>query len=370
MRCKTWGARVLPPNSPRWCSPKSVGYGDRLRANRGGPVRRHPRVVGAGEAAAPHVAGGFRDGRVRILLIGQAFEVGGATSADQHALIIVLAIDQVAQHFLVLRRGDVREFFAAARTDHEEHIEDSCAELMRPLNDRRQLLIVHRLRAEMDLELKAVPLAGFNPGHSGFPGSRNATERIVFGGIERIDADADAHDADLDEGFGHLVVDEHAVGPEDHHEAELHRMAGDVENVGTDQRLSACNDQQTALIHDSDLIDERIALFSGELVVAAGRFGGGIEVAVIALEIAALCQIERNEIRLEVIDGPAVVHAFALRRRGHKLRDLLLKRPERSLQRGEAQHRERFTHQLAPDFEPVRLAIMSLRLPVFMASAM
>ena len=89
-----------------------------------------------------------------------------AAGPDQHVLVLVLAIDQVAQHFLVLRRRDVRQFFAAAGADHEEHIEHSCAEGMRPLHDRRQLLIVHRLRAEMDLELKAVALAGFNAGHS------------------------------------------------------------------------------------------------------------------------------------------------------------------------------------------------------------
>ena len=31
------GARVLPPNSPSGCSPKSTGNGRRLRAHRGAP---------------------------------------------------------------------------------------------------------------------------------------------------------------------------------------------------------------------------------------------------------------------------------------------------------------------------------------------
>ena len=104
-----------------------------------------------------------------------------------------------------------------------------------------------------------------------------------------------------------LVVDQHAVGAEDHHESELHRMPGDVENVGTDQRLAAGDDQQTALVHFGDLIDEAEALFRGELVDPAAGFGGGIEIAMVALEIAAFREIQRNEIRLEVIDGPAIV---------------------------------------------------------------
>ncbi len=36
--------RVLPPNSPIWCSLT-------LRARRGGPVRRHPRVPGVSQGA-------------------------------------------------------------------------------------------------------------------------------------------------------------------------------------------------------------------------------------------------------------------------------------------------------------------------------
>src|SRR5215475_15271011 len=104
---------------------------------------------------------------------------------------------------------------------------------MRPIDDRWQLLIVHWLRAKMHLELQAVSLGGFDAGHRGFPGAWYATELVVLFRIERIDADADSHDADLNQRFGHCIVDQHAVGTEDHHEAELHSMTSDLEDIGT-----------------------------------------------------------------------------------------------------------------------------------------
>ena len=135
---------------------------------------------------------------------------------------------------------------------------------------------------------------------------------LCFCGIERIDADADAHDADLDQLFGHPVIDQHAVGAEDHHESELHGMARDVENVGTDERLPAGDDQQAALVDLGNLVDEAEALFGREFVVAAGGFGRRVEIAMVAFKIAALREVQRNEIGFEVVDGPAVVRTLAL----------------------------------------------------------
>ena len=84
----------------------------------------------------------------------------------------------------------------------------------------------------------------------------NPTKCVVLLRIQRIDADADAHDADLDQFLGHAVVDQHAVGAEHDHETELHGMTRDVENVGAHQRLATGDDQQAALVHLGDLIDE------------------------------------------------------------------------------------------------------------------
>ena len=141
----------------------------------------------------------------------------------------------------------------------------------------------------------------------------------------------DAHDADLDQLFGHPVIDQHAVGAEDHHESELHGITCNVENVGTDQRLPAGDDQQTALIDLGDLVDQAKALFGRELVVAACGFGGRVQIAVIAFQVAALGEVQRDEIGLEVVDGPAVVRTLALLGRWREeLRELLRKGPQRS----------------------------------------
>jgi len=38
--------------------------------------------------------------------------VRGASSADQHIVIAILTVDKKPEHFLILFRGDVREFLA------------------------------------------------------------------------------------------------------------------------------------------------------------------------------------------------------------------------------------------------------------------
>ena len=68
----------------------------------------------------------------------------------------------------------------------------------------------------------------------------------------------------------HPVIDQHAVGAEHHHEAELHGVAGDVENIGPDERLAAGDDQQAAFVDLGDLIDQAEAFFGREFVIAAG----------------------------------------------------------------------------------------------------
>ncbi len=92
----------------------------------------------------------------------------------------------------------------------------------------------------------------------------------------------------------------------------------------------------------------------------------------VALEIAAFCEVQGDEIGFEVVDGSAVVGRRSRGCRSKELRHLLLDGAERSRQCREIENRQRPSHQwLAPDFdEPVRFAIISLRLPVFMASAM
>ena len=90
-------------------------------------------------------------------------------------------------------------------------------------------------------------------------------------------------------------------------------MTRDVEDVRTDERFAARDHQKAALVDLGNLIDEFVAFFGREFVVPAGGLRRRIEIAMVAFEIAALCEIQRDEIGFEVVDGPAIVR---LRSRG------------------------------------------------------
>jgi len=92
----------------------------------------------------------------------------------------------------------------------------------------------------------------------------------VFLGFERIDTDAHTHHADLDQLLCQPVIDQHAVGSEHHHEAELHSVARDVENIGTDERFTARDHEEAASVDLGDLIDELVAFFGREFIISTG----------------------------------------------------------------------------------------------------
>ena len=97
------------------------------------------------------------------------------------------------------------------------------------------------------------------------------------------------------------------LGPEHHHEPEFHGVARDIEDVRTDERFAARDHEETALIDLGNLIDECIAFFGREFVVSAGGLRRRVEIAMVALKIAALCEVEGDEIGFEVVDGSAIV---------------------------------------------------------------
>jgi hypothetical protein len=163
---------------------------------------------------------------------------------------------------------------------------------------------------------------------------------IVLVRIKRVDADADAHDADLDQRFCHAIVDQHAIGAEHDDEAEPHGMSGDVQDVGTHQRFSAGDHQQASLVHLGNLIDETEAFLRTELIRPAAGFGRSIEITVITLEVAALGEVQRDEIGFEVINRATVVRRSRRRGRGDELRDLLLERLQLVSEEREIEYRQ------------------------------
>jgi hypothetical protein len=121
-------------------------------------------------------------------------------------------------------------------------------------------------------------------------------------------------------------------------------MARDIENIGTDERFTACDYKETTPVDLGNLIDESVAFFGGEFVGSAGRLRRRVQIAMVTFEITAFREVQCDEVRLEVIDGSAVRGPFALRGGREELRDLLLKRPNHSTEQGAVEDRKRFTH--------------------------
>src|SRR5262245_37923987 len=122
----------------------------------------------------------------------------------------------------------------------------------------------------MYLERQPIPLAGLDTRKCRFPCTRHTAKAIVFLWIERVDTDAHTHYTDLDQVLRKPVIDQHAIGSEHHHEAELHGIAGDVENIGTDERFTARDHEETAPVDLGDLIDEPVTFFGRKFIVSTG----------------------------------------------------------------------------------------------------
>jgi hypothetical protein len=84
-------------------------------------------------------------------------------------------------------------------------------------------------------------------------------------------------------------------------------MARDVEDVRTDERFAARDHQEAAFVDLGNLIDEFVAFFGREFVVPAGGLRRRVEIAMVAFEIAALREVEGDEIGFEVVDGSAIL---------------------------------------------------------------
>src|SRR5688572_12054264 len=117
-------------------------------------------------------------------------------------------------------------------------------------------------------------------------------------------------------------------------------MPRDFEDVGTDKRFAARDHEKAALVDLSNLIDKPVAFFCRKFIIPAGGFRRRIEITMVALKIAALREIQRNEIGLEVIDCPAVVRPRGRGWRGKEMRHLLLDTAERADERRGTEHRK------------------------------
>ena len=123
-------------------------------------------------------------------------------------------------------------------------------------------------------------------------------------------------------------------------------MARDIKDVGTDERFSARDHEETALVDLGNLIDELVALFGREFIVSAGRFRRRIEITMVTLEIAALREVQGDEIGFEVIDRSAIVRRRRCGWWTKELRYLLLDTSKSARKRWGIENWKRFTHNV------------------------
>ena len=75
---------------------------------------------------------------------------------------------------------------------------------------------------------------------------------------------------------------------------------------GLTQGFSPGDDQQAPFIDLGDLVDQSITFLRREFVGPPTGLGRGIKITVVTLQVAAFGEIQGEEVRLEIIDGPAV----------------------------------------------------------------
>jgi hypothetical protein len=90
-------------------------------------------------------------------------------------------------------------------------------------------------------------------------------------------------------------------------------MTSNVQYVGSHQRLTTRNNQQAPTINFGNLIDQTKAFFGRKFIMPATYLRRRVQVTMITFKITATGEIKGDEIRLEIINGPAITRCFAAR---------------------------------------------------------
>ena len=152
---------------------------------------------------------------------GHALEMRRTLGAHDQAAFVARGLGDLGQNLLVGLHGDIGDFLATPGTNKEEHIEhegagfpgegDHIVEFM-------GVVIGHR---KMNLETQLVVTASVDASHGFFPRARLAAKVVMIGGIQRIDADADALNTGIFQGFCPRVVEQGSVGADDDHQTAI-----------------------------------------------------------------------------------------------------------------------------------------------------
>ena len=132
---------------------------------------------------------------------------------------------------------------------------------------------------------------------------RTFLKRVVTIGIERIEREREPPRSGLRQPLRHVLGDAHAVGADDDPQFTLRRAPDDLEDVAPQERLAARQDRDAFRREGGNLVDDPEAFLGaelaaiGEVLGADLRRAAGVEIAVLAGEVAAVSQVPGDDVR-------------------------------------------------------------------------
>ena len=173
---------------------------------------------------------------------------------------------------------------------------------MREVGDRLELAEIVRARGRLHDEGEPGPVEDLRSLHRVSPGATHLPEAVVTIGIERIEGERQPPRSGLRQAPRHVLRDAHAVGADDDPESALRRAPDDLEDVAPQERLAARQDRQAFRRERGDLVDDPEAFLGaelapiGEVLRADQRRAAGVEIAVLAGEVAAVGEVPGDDV--------------------------------------------------------------------------
>ena len=181
---------------------------------------------------------------------------------------------------------------------------------MREVGDRVELAEIVRARGRLHDEREAGPVEDLRSLHRVSPGATHLPEAVVTIGIERIEGQGQSPCSGLRQALRHVLRDAHAVGADDDPQSTLRRAPDDLEDVAPQERLAARQDRQAFRRERGDFVDDPEALLGaelapiGEVLRADQGRAAGVEIAVLAGEVAAVGEVPGDDVGPgERVDG-------------------------------------------------------------------
>ena len=138
--------------------------------------------------------------------------------------------------------------------------------------------------------------------HRVSPGAAHLPEAVVTIGIERIERKGQPPRSGLRQAPRQVLRDAHAVGADDDPQSALRRAPDDLEDVAPQERLAARQDRHAFRREGGDFVDDPEAFLGaelapiGEVLRADQRRAAGVEIAVLAGEVAAVGEVPGDDV--------------------------------------------------------------------------